>query len=89
MRNSRPTMEDRITACASFVDAEQNKNSLMNLSDVSADEIFMPPPPPMIGGEHFFEVLNCLNVIVCLIVIITVSVIIVVLVIVIAIASTI
>lgn len=33
MRNTRPCMEDRITACASFHEAELKKNSLLTLSD--------------------------------------------------------
>jgi hypothetical protein len=53
MRNGRPCMEDRITACASFAELEKKKNVLLTLSmaDGNSDEDDVPPPP-MLGGEH-------------------------------------
>ena len=63
MRNGRPYMEDRITACASFVELQKKKNVLLSLSlggdqgegedeDEDEDEDgLLPPVPPMIGDH--------------------------------------
>ena len=60
MRNTRPTMEDRITAFGSFLDVKTKKTALLTLSDDvtsegDEDNELLPPPPPMIGGEHFIQ----------------------------------
>ena len=66
MRNGRPYMEDRTTACASFHDANIKKNALLTLSEVASDneEEIVSSRPLSTGRDnevssYMTELCNC------------------------------
>lgn len=62
IRNGRPYMEDRITACGSFLEAQKKKNALSTLADCMSNDLcdeedgVLLPPPPMIGVDRYDQV---------------------------------